>query len=196
MREPVKLCDTAVQILSDHLQNREREAHSLLSLCESPAEQIFLAASFEYFGLVFNEHFKRGQAAFGAGHPLADGIFTLLVEPQKVIECYGASYRVDFLFTLYRFNSGGKPRLWGNTIVEIDGHDFHEKTKVQASRDKKRDRDLLAEGYVTMRYSGSDVFNGPMQCVEEVFFRLDHSASETVKSFEDRGALSELLWGG
>jgi very-short-patch-repair endonuclease len=45
--------------------------------------------------------------------------------------------------------------------VEIDGHDFHEKTKEQASYDKRRDRYFLTEGTPTVRYTGTDVHVNP-----------------------------------
>lgn len=45
--------------------------------------------------------------------------------------------------------------------VELDGHDFHERTKEQASRDKKRDRSLLSKGWTTIRFTGSDVVRDP-----------------------------------
>lgn len=46
-------------------------------------------------------------------------------------------------------------------VIECDGHEFHEKTKQQASKDKKRDRDLTTSGYLVLRYSGSDIVNDP-----------------------------------
>ncbi|MGH8524392.1 MAG: DUF559 domain-containing protein [Gammaproteobacteria bacterium] len=196
MNKNLVLSDDAVGLVEARLTTLKAEAHSLLRLCESPVEQLFLAAAIDYFGLSFNEHFKRGQGTFSTGYPAADGIFTLLVEPQKEITCLDARYRADFLFSLHRFNSGGKSRLWGKTVVEIDGHDFHEKTKQQASRDKKRDRDLLAEGCFCMRFSGSDIFRNPVESVEEVYFHMDKCAHEAVKSFEESGTLSTLLWGG
>ena len=189
------LCSDAAEILQEHLASRESGAHAILRLCESPVEQIFLAASIDYFGLTYNEHFKRGQATFSTNYPTGDGIFTLLVEPQKEIRCLDSKYRVDFLFSLTRFTPEDKDRLWGKTVVEIDGHDFHEKTKEQASRDKKRDRDLLSESYFTMRFSGSDVFNNPDGSVEEIFFHLNKSADKVLKSFEEKGRLMELLRG-
>lgn len=42
--------------------------------------------------------------------------------------------------------------------IECDGHDFHEKTKEQARRDKSRDRLLMANGIHTIRFTGSEVF--------------------------------------
>lgn len=190
-----KISENAQEIIYDRLETIKTESESLLCLCESPVEQIFLAAAIDYFGLIYNDHEKRGQAPFSAEYPAADGIFTILVEPQREIVSLDAKYRADFFFSLYRFASGGHPNLWGKTVVEIDGHDFHEKTKQQASRDKKRDRDLLAMDIFTLRFSGSDVYNDPSGSVESLSFHMDKCAHDVLKSFEDRGALSDLLWG-
>jgi very-short-patch-repair endonuclease len=53
-------------------------------------------------------------------------------------------------------------------LVECDGHEFHEKTKEQASRDKRRDRDLQVAGFTIFRYSGSDVWRDCIATAEEV----------------------------
>lgn len=42
-------------------------------------------------------------------------------------------------------------------VVECDGHDFHERTREQASRDRARDRRLQAAGYFVFRFTGSDI---------------------------------------
>lgn len=65
-------------------------------------------------------------------------------------------------------------------VVEIDGHDFHEKTKEQASRDKERDRFMTAHGYRVFRFTGSDIYNRADQCVQEI-----HSAFLLMGSFYD-----------
>lgn len=44
-------------------------------------------------------------------------------------------------------------------VIECDGHDFHEKTKQQAAKDKERDRFFAKEGYTVLRYTGSEIFN-------------------------------------
>jgi hypothetical protein len=183
----------AADIIEGYLAELRTEHESLLAMCESPAEQNFMAAAIDYFGLRYNEHYKRGQATFDGVGPASCGLFTLLVEPQVDISSFDASYRADFVFSLTRYARNGVPRIWGKTVVEIDGHDFHEKTKSQASRDKKRDRDFLSEGYVTMRFSGSDVYHRTFECVEEVSFHLDRAANEVVKSYEERGDLLDLL---
>lgn len=74
-------------------------------------------------------------------------------------------YRVDFLIT-YR-EPEQKKAYPVSVAVECDGHDFHEKTKEQAQRDKKRDRDLLALGLHTIRFTGSEIWADPFKCVQE-----------------------------
>lgn len=62
--------------------------------------------------------------------------------------------------------------IYGKTVaglaVECDGHDFHEKTKDQASRDKKRDREILKAGFPVVRFSGRDIYRSPADCVEQI----------------------------
>lgn len=185
--------EQATDSIKDYLTKLRAEYETFLALCESPAEQNFLAAVIEYFGLRYNENSKSGQAKFDSVTPACSGLFTLIVEPQVKIQSMDSSYRVDFVFSLMRFAKNGVPRFWGKTVVEIDGHEFHEKTKLQASRDKKRDRDILSEGFVTMRFSGSDVYHRAFECVEEIEFHLDRTANEVVNSHEDRGDLINLL---
>jgi very-short-patch-repair endonuclease len=57
----------------------------------------------------------------------------------------------------------------GKIVIELDGHQWHEKTKNQASGDKARDRFLVAEGWRVLRFTGSNVFHNPCKCVAEVF---------------------------
>lgn len=72
------------------------------------------------------------------------------------------SYRVDALLW---FQCGRSIR---GVAVECDGHVFHEKTREQAARDKKRDRDILATGFPVMRFSGSEIYRDVVRCVEQV----------------------------
>lgn len=66
-------------------------------------------------------------------------------------------YRIDFAVAC----------TMGWLAVEIDGHDFHEKTKEQASGDRQRERHLVASGYTVIRFTGSDVWNDPFACCRE-----------------------------
>lgn len=62
---------------------------------------------------------------------------------------------------------GRRRKRYFGVVVECDGHEFHEKTKEQASRDKLRDRRLLRAGWHTIRYSGSDIWRDPVGCAED-----------------------------
>jgi very-short-patch-repair endonuclease len=53
-------------------------------------------------------------------------------------------------------------------VVECDGHDFHEKTKRQVSRDKERDRYFTKKGFFLLRYSGSDLVRKPSTVVSDI----------------------------
>jgi very-short-patch-repair endonuclease len=71
-------------------------------------------------------------------------------------------FKADFLLW---FSMG---RHHGGVIVECDGHQFHERNKEQAARDKSRDRELLSAGYPVMRFTGSEIFKDPVGCAEQV----------------------------
>lgn len=75
-------------------------------------------------------------------------------------------YRVDFLVKYTK--NVLKQDSYKYLIVECDGHDFHEKTKAQAQRDKERDRFLQIEGYPILRFTGSEIFKSPASCVNQV----------------------------
>ena len=46
-------------------------------------------------------------------------------------------------------------------VIELDGHDFRERTKAQASADKRRDREMAIAGWPVHRFTGSDVYKDP-----------------------------------
>lgn len=83
--------------------------------------------------------------------------YTTLIIPQFSIQ----DFRVDFaLFN--RAEPGVK------IAVECDGHDFHERTKTQAQRDKSRDRQIQAVGFKVLRFTGSEIYRKPIDCAREI----------------------------
>lgn len=83
-------------------------------------------------------------------------------------------YRVDFLAL-----SGGPTGEILGFVVECDGHEFHEKTKEQAERDKSRDRALLALGLPVMRFTGSEIWKSPFSCAGQVWDMMHDKAMES-----------------
>ena len=57
-------------------------------------------------------------------------------------------------------------------VIECDGHNFHERTKEQASSDKERDRTLQKFGLLVFRYTGSDIWGDVFGCAHEALDTL------------------------
>jgi very-short-patch-repair endonuclease len=110
----------------------------MTAACESPIEAAFL------MGL--EQACRRRGLVLGTD---------LTVTQQARV----GAYRVDFLLEA---PSGRR------VVVECDGHDFHERTREQASRDKAQDRALQRAGCLIARFTGSDVVRGPERCAIEV----------------------------
>jgi very-short-patch-repair endonuclease len=152
MTTPKEIIDAAIQNVSADRHRIWRD--QLLPMCESPIEALFLAAVFAS-NIDWGDnpvHIYTAPYCPDTGRFEGDHLW-----PQTQIE----NYRVDFLFEhVWR---AGRRRV----IVEIDGHDFHEKTREQAAADKARDRFLVARGYRVLRFSGSEVYRDPFCCWAE-----------------------------
>lgn len=61
------------------------------------------------------------------------------------------SYRIDFAIRI----RGARQSL---VFIECDGHSFHERTKEQAARDRKKDREIQQAGIPILRFTGSEIF--------------------------------------
>jgi very-short-patch-repair endonuclease len=155
--------DLSILILRSTYLNKLSEYHDSLSFMlmniESPIEKAMLSAfmiiGYDFSNTITCRYGKQGikgdfkDFKWEAG----DKFFpeyqsNILIEPQFKIE----NYRVDFLLTYEKENKLSR------LIIECDGHEFHEKTKEQVARDKKRERFLQDCGYRIHRYSGSEIF--------------------------------------
>lgn len=87
----------------------------------------------------------------------------LRLVPQIDVYYGVVSWRADFVFDVCA-DSG----IWRRLIVECDGHEFHERTKKQAARDRSRDRAVQAAGQRIMRFTGSELWRDPMGCAAQI----------------------------
>lgn len=71
------------------------------------------------------------------------------------------AYRLDFALV--------NARLPAKIAIECDGHDYHERTKAHAARDRKRDRVLQGLGWRVMRFTGSEIYKDAHACADEVY---------------------------
>lgn len=124
----------------------------------SPIEAKLAAAllwiSVDWAGKPSVNHEFNESAARAANSKQVDFFLT----PQATI----LKYKVDLLLW---FSVG---REIGGVAIECDGHAFHEKTKEQAARDKRRDREILLEGFPVVRFSGSEIYNDAIGCAAQV----------------------------
>lgn len=82
------------------------------------------------------------------------------IEHQKRI----GPYTADFYMT-YLSDKDGLVKF----IIECDGHDYHERTKAQASHDKKRDRYFTEQGYIVLRFTGSEIVKDPWNLTSSIY---------------------------
>lgn len=179
------------------------------AVCESPIEALFLLAWIELletlritgadlFGAPATYYLFNNPMFFASRYNYDElnddqNDFTKLFEfdlsfeqidfvyPQQTI----GDYRVDFvLFRIrsdYDHDDRPIPRRFSPVVVECDGHEFHEKTKRQAQRDKARDRYLQSHGYKVLRFTGSEIWTDPRKCaleVDKLFRREDNPRTD------------------
>lgn len=164
-------------ILGEHERLLE---HQLAQVAESPIEKLMLLALIAHGWVVVPDLGRHNEAAdavrraFGLSlreAPLRQTYFTRydsdhVLAPQFVVSRGGRSMRLDLAFIALPDADAGPKRI----AVELDGHDFHERTKEQASRDKARDRLLTVGGWSVLRYTGSDVYARAEQIADELFW--------------------------
>ena len=136
---------------------------------ESPIEHMFWVAATvlcesEFHSINQTPDLVRGDDG-KTTIKMQDGIY---IYPQYHVE----KYRVDFLIEQHGL---GSDKHLGPVVVELDGHDFHDKDKRQRSYEKARDRFLVKKGYRVLHFTGSDVVADP--------FKVAYEALEMVGCF-------------
>lgn len=122
--------------------------------CESPIEAAFFAWWHAYVDV----------------HGLND---VLVLKTQHDVVARDNTYRLDFVIWPMDFPEVG---AWADLYeivppeigVELDGYEFHERTKEQVALRNKRDRDLTAAGWTILHFSGSEFVRHPERAIEEV----------------------------
>lgn len=97
--------------------------------------------------------------------PAGCGYFLI---PQDEI----GQYRVDFMFGYSHAEDALVPPR-SCVVVECDGHDWHERTKDQAARDKKRDRYLQTQVGAVIHFTGSEIFRNAQVCLIDALKALN-----------------------
>jgi very-short-patch-repair endonuclease len=77
--------------------------------------------------------------------------------------------RPQFCWENYRIDFAILTKLPYPIFIECDGHEFHERTKEQAGRDREKDRRIQAAGIPILRFTGSQIHANPNKCAMEVY---------------------------
>lgn len=171
------------QYLDDCLDRTRGTFRIALARLSSPIEKVMMAyimaQGFEYPGQ------ERGWGAYEAIKKLsivkqqyiaaADPcLYGWYVIAQPTIQFDGFVVTPDFALLDPDMPNGQPPMA---IAIELDGHDFHERTKEQATRDKKRDRALVSAGWSVLRFTGSEVIKAP----SDVFDAWEEAAATEYK---------------
>lgn len=137
--------------------------------CKSPIQRVLAAAMVTVIheDLSYDSIFLREDEEVWAKnkriHP--NQIWTGIYPQSKV-----GPYTADFL-VIMPTDHGPK-----YLVIECDGHNYHERTKEQAAHDRKRDRWMASNGITVIRFTGSEIWEDPEGCVEdiiEVIFKIN-----------------------
>jgi hypothetical protein len=94
--------------------------------------------------------------------------------PQHHITANGHKYRLDFARIIVDRNTGRKVL---KVAIELDGYQYHS-TKEQRNHDVQRDRDLMADGWQVIRFTGTHINKDVDKCVDEAAGLIDRWARE------------------
>lgn len=151
---------------NDDIDQRLWAWNELEDVCQSPIEQMMLAEI-----LFLEDGYDAVKWGFMDGAPNQP-------ETETNFDCQVSvlKYKVDFLFTV---RVKGKER---KVVVECDGHNFHDRTKAQAQRDKSRDRDMTNAGYIVIRFTGSEIYRRADDCAIEISDLLCRLKTELIEA--------------
>lgn len=179
--------DLMAVVAMNHLSRKAQGLREVESLCGSPIEVTMLHAliaatlsPWDTVALKYKTHYAQGWC-LTEPHQSSS-----VIEAQKPIGNRKADLAIEYTDHLHsellRWKwSVNTENLTVRCVVECDGHDFHEKTKEQASSDKRRDRELQLAGYHVLRFSGADIYKDACACAAEVMKFL---SAKTWEKFE------------
>lgn len=172
------LMDKAASADADYVRaTTQFEMELACERCESPIEQLMLVA---LMSVNAPSYFENNWGFFHRFRPVWEGdhlgrlddvdkdFCCLYIQPTVL------NYRADFAIH-YRAEVGKQGH---KIIIECDGHDFHERTKDQARRDRSRDREMTVAGYKVFRYTGSEIYRDPLRCAQQVADYIEALAQE------------------
>lgn len=103
----------------------------------------------------------------------------IIVTPQFRVARHRIDFLVEYQGWMRKPGTAERELVKESLLVECDGHDFHERTKEQAARDRARDRELQSAGYMVFRFTGAEIWRDPVGCavqtLEDIAERMNRA---------------------
>lgn len=144
-----------------------------VALCESPIEEIML-------GILLNTRKNSNIGEF-----INPFKISYEIKQQEKIGRYRADFVVYIALTTMK-----KDLEIAKYVIECDGHNFHEKTKEQASKDKRRDRLFSSKGYTVLHFTGSEIYNDP----HDIYCELGSIFAQKVSNFQNENFIEYIKY--
>jgi len=163
---------------------RSERLDEIIEWCGSPIEVRLLLAIVQVLAKErdhYGGYYCISTPEDGRMFSLDDDPEIVRVTLQSDIEVDGHKYKADFLVTEWdcyrrRFNK--------RIVVEADGHDYHERTKEQAAKDRKRDRLMQGAGYAVLRFTGAEIYADAMGCADQILTHIHPTRHWTKAQFD------------
>jgi very-short-patch-repair endonuclease len=89
---------------------------------------------------------------------IKSALLSLSSNPSIELQREIGPFRIDFVIV------GGSREI----AVEVDGHDWHEKSKEQIARDRRKDRFLQLNGYFVATFTGYEIWRDAKRVEREI----------------------------
>lgn len=143
--KPVRLVDATANAI-----DRIRRAFDIGGNCDSPIEVQIGAAILLFFERA-NRPLKLCKTIDIEKAPNG-----LVLVPQLAWSFYRSDWGIL------------NPNRHGALLIECDGKDFHSSPE-QLAHDRKKDAAALARGFLTLRFTGSEIFRDADGCAQKVY---------------------------
>lgn len=168
--------DNVKDFIAERLESYASSIEFAIDDCGSPIEKLF--------SIAIEEAMKKAMSWDAL---LRDfDVFEIQRQARINYGSEGRYYKADFLISLADQRYG--EFLY---IIECDGHEFHEKTKAQVRADKKRERDFLEQGYVFMRFTGSEIHENPYGCARSSLDTIRGHVTKVLNTMESVRRMNE-----
>lgn len=120
--------------------------------CESPIEVLLGASGYLVFKIFYADYF---------GFCPPDEIDRAASRGLWIPQFQWQGFRIDWVLA-------DKNARQPYVFVECDGHDFHERTKEQAERDRAKDRAIQLAGIPILRFTGREIHRNVNDCLLQI----------------------------